>query len=155
MDIDRYFQQQLNDFFRESPWSSWSLVPTRQPTQQQASGSARIAQPQFSPPCHLDMKETPTSFLIKAELPGVPKELIHVSASNQLLTISAEKKCEMKEERGDAVFEERRFGRIERTIRLPQTCDADKCQARYENGVLSLEFEKKKEEESGRRIAID
>lgn len=50
---------------------------------------------------------------------------------------------------------ERRYGRTSRSIRLPSGADGDKVTAKYENGVLKISVEKKKNEAKKAKIAIN
>lgn len=135
MDIDRYFQQQLNDFFG----NTWSVVIPKQ------GGRSYNNSQSITPTCHLDVKETEKGIEVRAELPGVAKEDIHVTADNQMLTISAEKKREVTEKQESYMMEERLYGKIERSIRLPKNCDPNDVKATFDNGVLGLVFAKKVE----------
>ncbi|MDK2812342.1 MAG: hypothetical protein PWQ78_552, partial [Petrotoga sp.] len=81
-------------------------------------------------------------YIVECELPGLNKKDIKVQLNNDLLTISAEKKESEEVKRGNVYRRERYFGRIERTIRLPEYIDKDKIKAEYENGVLKLTIPK-------------
>ncbi|MBU6454698.1 MAG: Hsp20/alpha crystallin family protein [Cyanobacteria bacterium REEB67] len=93
-------------------------------------------------PC-LDLHETEKDFLINFEIPGMSIEDIDISMSKDVLTVSGEKK-EEKEENAKGIYRlERRFGSFSRTIPLPENCiDADKAEASYRDGVLSIRLPK-------------
>jgi HSP20 family protein len=82
------------------------------------------------------------NLFIEAELPGVDaKNLeIHVSAGNQL-TLKGERKQEIPE-KGVVHRQERGFGAFTRTLNLPFPVNADKVDARFENGVLLIKLPK-------------
>lgn len=85
-----------------------------------------------------DVFEDKESVKIVAEVPGVRPEDVKISLENNLLTIRGEKKQEA-EERSERVHRyERSYGAFERSFALPSTVDADKIQASYANGVLTV-----------------
>jgi HSP20 family protein len=94
----------------------------------------------------VDLYEDKDKFIIRAELPGMRREDIEVTASGDTLTISGEKKHEeqVKEDR-DTYRAERFFGRFQRTITLPAPMDTSKIQAQYKDGVLTITVPKAEE----------
>lgn len=93
----------------------------------------------------LDMTEEDDKFVIQASVPGFKPEEIDVSVVGDRLTIKGETKSEKKEERKNYVMRERRFGFVERTLRLPAAVVADKITAEFEHGVLTLTLPKAEE----------
>jgi HSP20 family protein len=89
------------------------------------------------------------------EIPGVNPDDVNVTVENGVLTVSGEKKFEKKtgDEKKGPYSVERRYGRFERSIALPQSVDTDKVTAQYENGVLTLELPKSAESRK-RKIEI-
>ena len=103
----------------------------------------------------MDIKETPTSYAVEAEIPGVSKEDIHVSIEGGVVTLSAEIKQQDQQARDEQVLRsERYYGSVSRSFQLPQDLDAGAASARYENGVLQLALPKKVRAQS-RRLTID
>jgi HSP20 family protein len=93
----------------------------------------------------LDVRENTKSIVIEAELPGVEEKDVSVSLANGVLTIKGEKKHE-KEEKGENYYlSERSFGSFERSIRLPDTIDDAKVEAKFDKGVLKVTAAKKPE----------
>lgn len=88
------------------------------------------------------------------EMPGLRPEDIEITVQNNVLTVSAEKKAE--EERAEREYRlfERRYGRMQRSFTVPPTVSSDRCEAQYENGVLTLRLPKS-EEAKPRRIAVN
>jgi HSP20 family protein len=80
--------------------------------------------------------------LVEAELPGLdPKDLeIHVTGGNQL-TLKGERKEAIPEKRV-VHRQERGFGTFVRVLTLPFPVNADKVDARFENGVLLVKLPK-------------
>ena len=93
----------------------------------------------------LDVHETPSAYGVKAELPGVNKEDIHISIEGNIVTLRAEVKQldEQRDEHKKLLRSERYYGEIARSFQLPQDVDASQAKAKYDNGVLSLTLPKK------------
>lgn len=90
----------------------------------------------------LDVSETPEAYLIKAEVPGVPKDQIEVNVHDNDVSISAEFTQE-KDANGSVLLSERTYGKASRAIRLPQEVDASSSSAKHVDGVLYLTLPKK------------
>lgn len=103
----------------------------------------------------LNVVETPQMFEITVELPGVSKEDFDIEINNNVLTISGERRgYENTEENGRRYHRlESRFGKFSRSLPLPNVIDADKIQASYENGILTIAVPKLKEK-AGRKIEV-
>ncbi|HWD94463.1 MAG TPA: Hsp20/alpha crystallin family protein [Verrucomicrobiae bacterium] len=93
----------------------------------------------------LDVFEDKDSFVLQAELPGMKKEDIDVSLHDGTLSISGERKNEIKSEGAEVYRAERFFGRFQRTVKLPAAVAADKIKAQYQNGVLTVTLPKSEE----------
>ena len=92
----------------------------------------------------LDVIETEDEFIVKASIPGINPDELDISLTDNVLTIKGEIKVEEAE---DARYHlrERRFGMFQRSISLPVPVNADKVEAMYENGVLTLRIPKAEE----------
>lgn len=91
----------------------------------------------------LDVRESAQAYTVAAELPGVPREDIHVTIDGGLVTISAEVKQQDTQTDGDKVLcSERYFGSLSRSFSLPVDIDKAHAKAKYEQGVLSLTLPK-------------
>jgi HSP20 family protein len=72
-----------------------------------------------------------------------------------MLTIKGEKQHEKDEEGENYHFSERSFGSFERSVRLPETIDEGKVEAKFDKGVLKVTAAKKPEAvKAERRIEI-
>jgi len=95
-------------------------------------------------------------FRIEVAAPGLNKEDFHINLQNNVLTISSEK--ENKQEEKDERFMRREFSYIQfsRSFSLPLSCNSERINASYNNGVLSITIPKKEEakEKPSREIAI-
>ncbi|MFZ5623115.1 MAG: Hsp20/alpha crystallin family protein [Gemmatimonadota bacterium] len=102
----------------------------------------------------VDVFEDKERIKIVAELPGVGPDDVKLSLENNTLTIRGEKK-QVAEESTERVHRyERTYGAFERSFTLPTTVDAEKIQASYENGVLTVILPKA-ERARPREIAIN
>ena len=87
----------------------------------------------------LDVKESAQGYTVTAELPGVPREDIHVTIDGGLVTISAEVKQQDAQTEGEKVLRsERYYGQVSRSFSLPVDIDKANAKAKYDHGVLSL-----------------
>lgn len=92
----------------------------------------------------LDVKEDEKAYKIKADIPGVKKEDIHVDVEGNHVSLSAESKSEREEKEGEkSLYTERSYGMVSRAFDLPSDVDAAACKAEYKDGVLTLTLPKK------------
>src|SRR5262245_14497193 len=93
----------------------------------------------------VDIHEEKDRMVITAELPGFKENEISLTTENGMLTISGERKFE-KEENGKNYHRvERSYGRFARSFSLPNNVDREKIQARFENGLLSVDLPKRED----------
>ncbi|MDD4955104.1 MAG: Hsp20/alpha crystallin family protein [Candidatus Omnitrophica bacterium] len=105
----------------------------------------------------LIIKETKDNYIINLDLPGMNREDINIELKDHFLTISGERKSEMKKENEKIIEEEKSFGYFSRTITLPQDVKASQISAEYKNGVLKISMprmESAKKEEPGVKIQV-
>lgn len=103
----------------------------------------------------LEVAETDQAYTVTAELPGIDPKDVDIDLRENALTISGEKRSERDEENGGRRYSERSFGRFERTIPLETEVDADRVEARCDNGVLKITLPKnEKARDKSRRIEI-
>ena len=93
----------------------------------------------------LDLHEDKDNFVVNIELPGMKKDDIEVSLHDGSLSISGERKSEEKFEGADTYRSERFFGRFQRTVTLPAAVVADKINAQYKDGLLTVTLPKAEE----------
>ncbi len=93
----------------------------------------------------VDISESGDKITVKAEVPGMDAKDIEISMVGDTLTVKGEKKSE-KEEKGENYhMVERGYGSFVRSFRLPAPVNADKIEANYKNGVLTITCPKKEE----------
>jgi HSP20 family protein len=93
----------------------------------------------------VDMYETDEDVVVETALPGIDPDDVDVSITRNTLTIKGETKAEEEVEEGNYIYRERRFGAYSRSLTLPVAVEADKAEAEYENGVLTLRLPKVEE----------
>ena len=93
----------------------------------------------------LDIAETEDEFIVKASLPGVRPEDVHITAHGDTLTIRGEMKAEEEKKGEHYHLRELRQGHFQRTVTLSTPISADKAQAQFENGILTLKLPKAEE----------
>jgi len=102
----------------------------------------------------MDVTRKDDTYSVKAEMPGVSKDDIHVSVEGNEVTISGEIKREKEEKKGEEVVRsERYYGKVSRGFSLPQEIDAGKVDAKYADGVLNLTLPLKSKA-SGQRVTV-
>jgi HSP20 family protein len=90
--------------------------------------------------------------LVHLDLPGVDADSIELTAENNMLTVSAERRFEFGED-DQVVIRERPQGQFTRQLLLGDSLDVDQIEANYENGVLTLSIPVA-EQAKPRRIAV-
>jgi len=138
------FERRFEDFFRrpfsmmEAPW--WTRWPG-------LTGEVSPA---------MDIYEEGDDIVVKAEIPGMKKEEIHVDINEKTVTVSGEKKKEEKVERKDYIHLERTYGSFARTFALPAEVQTDKARATFKDGILELRVPKTAEAaRRTRKVAIE
>lgn len=101
----------------------------------------------------VDIRETPEFLTITAELPGLDKKDVQITLENQVLTISGERHFE-KETKDETCHRiERSYGGFSRSFTMPANLKTDKVDARFLNGVLTIQMPKT-EETKPKKITI-
>lgn len=88
----------------------------------------------------LDVYTTPGEIVIIASLPGLTADEVDILIEGDSLTIQGELRAPL--ENVDYLFQERRYGALSRTLTLNVPVEADKAEAAFENGVLTLTLPK-------------
>ena len=103
----------------------------------------------------IDVKEDDSAYTVHAEVPGVPKEDIHISIDGNVVSLRAEVRQHDEKKEGEKVLRsERYFGAVARSFQLPVDVDATQAKAKYDNGVLTLTLPKKQGNKT-QRLTID
>ena len=91
-------------------------------------------------------------FFVHLDLPGVEADSIELTAENNMLTVSAERRFDAEDE-DQVVIRERPQGQFTRQLLLGESLDVDRIEANYENGVLTLSIPVA-EQAKPRRISV-
>jgi HSP20 family protein len=93
----------------------------------------------------LDVYETEDKIELTLDLPGIDPEDVDLTVEDSTLTVSGTREftSEGREENYRRV--ERRFGSFTRSLTLPATADAERIQATFDKGVLTIEVPKREE----------
>lgn len=100
----------------------------------------------------VDIIENEQNFMIKAELPEVEKENVKVSIDQNILTISGERKSEIKDQKEHRI--ERSYGSFTRSFSLPDNIDDTEIKAESKNGMLYLTIPKAEAKPKQKQIEI-
>lgn len=92
--------------------------------------------------------------MVKADLPGLKKEDVKVELTENMLTISGERKEEKEEKREGFYRSERSYGSFYRQIALPEGAKTEKAAATFRNGVLEITMPTPKMEPQARKLEI-
>lgn len=131
----RPFRSGMDDF--------WNRFFEERPQVEQARG--------WSP--DIDVFESDSRVTVRAELPGMEADDIHVEVSQDLLVLRGEKKAEEEEKEGRFYCRERYAGSFHRSFQLPSSVQSEKVDAEFKNGVLTIRIPKS-EQSRQKRIKI-
>jgi|SRR5713101_220849 len=93
----------------------------------------------------MDIVEHDDAYVVECELPGLTKEDVKISVQGNILTIRGEKKSQHEEKGANYHRQERTYGSFVRSFTLPSYVKSDKIDARYVNGILTINLPKAEE----------
>lgn len=93
---------------------------------------------------HVDIVERDNEVFVKAELPGVDKNDLELTMTDNTVTIKGSARAEEKQEKENYRRCEISQGSFSRTLALPCDVNTAKAKARFKNGVLKLTLPKVK-----------
>lgn len=139
----RRFAGEMDDLFEDFGLRQWPSRGNRT-----MSGLAS-AWPQ------IDILQKEGEYVVRADVPGLKKEDLHVEVRDDQLSISGERKDEREEQKGEYYRAERTYGRFERRIQLPQGTNPDDIRCTFENGTLEIRMKAPQSDaRNGRQIEI-
>lgn len=94
----------------------------------------------------VDVIQRPEEIVVEASVPGVQPEDIEVTVEDNVLTLRAERKSELEEEKEGYLIRERASGSFYRALRLPDRVNTDKIESFYDNGVLTVHLPRAEEQ---------
>jgi HSP20 family protein len=90
----------------------------------------------------MDLVETDDHLVLRGDLPGMTEDDVDIEIKDNILTVSGERTSE-SEQSGEGYHRvERAFGSFSRSLTLPQGVDAERVEAKFENGVLEVRIPK-------------
>jgi HSP20 family protein len=95
----------------------------------------------WAPP--VDIYETGSHIVLKAEIPGISQDAIDIKIEGNLLILKGERKFEKKTDDETYYRIERAYGTFMRSFTLPNSVDQEGVKATYEEGVLKIVMRKK------------
>ena len=103
----------------------------------------------------VDVVEKDNAYEITAELPGMDEKNVEVTSSEGMLTIKGEKEESKEEKEKDYHLSERRYGSFRRTFSVPAGVDANKIEATFKKGVLTVTLPKSTDaQKKEKKIAV-
>jgi HSP20 family protein len=101
----------------------------------------------------MDLVETDDHFVLKADLPGLSEDDVHIDVEGDVLTVSGERKSEREDKSEGYVRVERSYGAFGRSLTLPEGVEPEAVSASFDRGVLEVRIPKP-EQRKPRRVAI-
>ena len=92
------------------------------------------------PPINIWLGEN--SVVVTAELPGVTRDDVTISLQEDVLALEGKREPKVQEDNVNWQRRERAYGTFQRAVQLPFRVDAEKVQARFDNGILEVELER-------------
>jgi HSP20 family protein len=111
-----------------------SYVPARRQAERQAEQREQVWR------LPLDAYVTPEEVVILANMPGVKPEHVEITIEGDTLTIKGERPAPL--ENVDYVLQDRSYGKFQRTLNINIPVDANKAEAKFEDGLLTLAIPK-------------
>ncbi|NMC30945.1 MAG: Hsp20/alpha crystallin family protein [Veillonellaceae bacterium] len=103
----------------------------------------------------VDIVQTDKEVIIMADVPGVKKEDMHVTVTEDTITFQGEAKSSTETKKEDYFHSERFYGCYSRTLPLPVLVDSAHAKAKFEDGVLTVTIPKASKPEKGTAVTID
>ncbi len=143
----------LPSIFGESLFDDWMDFPFRGFS---SSADRKLYGKNAARMMKTDLKEHEDGYQLAVDLPGFKKEQIELQLQDGYLTISATKGLEEeeKDKKGKIVHQERYTGSMSRSFYVGQNLTEEDIKARFENGVLTLEFPKEEQKKLPERKPI-
>jgi len=103
----------------------------------------------------INVIDNENNYEIEVAAPGLKKEDFNVDVANGILTISGKSEKEKEEKNKNCTRKEFNFNSFSNAFTLPENVDAEKINARYDNGVLHLTLNKKvKEAPAKKQVSV-
>ncbi|RMF90274.1 MAG: Hsp20/alpha crystallin family protein [Nitrospinota bacterium] len=96
----------------------------------------------------IEVAETDEAVVVKAQVPGVSKDNLNLTITDDTLTLKGEVKAEEEQKEKNYYRREIRYGSFQRTIPLPVAVKADQAKAQLKDGILQVTIPKSEEAKS-------
>ncbi len=103
----------------------------------------------------VDIIQTENEVVVKTDVPGVKKEDMQVTVTEDTITFRGEAKSNVETKKEDFFHSERFYGCYSRTLPLPVMVDSSKATAKFEDGVLTVTIAKAPKTEKGTSVTIE
>lgn len=90
----------------------------------------------------VDVIDRDNELVLRAEVPGVSRDDLEITMTDDSVTIRGTSKREEKKEEGDYYYCETSRGEFSRSVTLPAHVDGSKARAEYKDGILELTLPK-------------
>jgi HSP20 family protein len=101
----------------------------------------------------MNITQDDDNFYLRAEVPGIRPDELSISAVRNRVSLAGKREIQREHERVSYHRKERAEGSFNRTVTLPTEVDAERVEARYGDGILTLTLPKA-EEGKPRQIAV-
>ena len=105
-------------------------------------------------PLNVDMIETPTMYVVIADIPGVSKDRVKVTVKDDKIMIEGKRKKKVITPEDTYLLQERRNGVFKKMLQLPLDADAPQMSARIEDGLLVLSIPRVKDAKGAKTVSI-
>lgn len=103
----------------------------------------------------IDLYETDTEVVLKASMPGMPKDKIDIRVGEQEVMIKGEMRHEEETKEENYYSREMSYGSFYRTIPLPHEVQRDKAKAKLKDGMLEVRIPKAAKAIAGKKVEIE
>jgi HSP20 family protein len=100
-----------------------------------------------------EVGESDGDVTVKLEVPGVEKDQLHVSVTEDEVTVRGETRKETEEKKKNYYRQEIRYGAFQRTVALPAAVDPAKASAELKQGIVRISLPKA-EQAKARRVDV-
>ncbi|MEM4244874.1 MAG: Hsp20/alpha crystallin family protein [Candidatus Nanoarchaeia archaeon] len=102
-----------------------------------------------------DVIEKDDHVIVRMDLPGVEKEDIFLTVTDNNIEVRAQKKHELKVKKKGYFRHERSYGGFYRVVPLPANVNPDSAKAEYRNGVLEVKLQKSKTKKIAKKVKVE
>ncbi len=129
--------EELDFFSGRGPFGEYGQLPTRLGRLLgEPGGSLAALRGRFAP--SVDISEDDDRYVVTVELPGSKRDDVTVEMKDHVLTIRGEKRNEREEKKEQSRWVERSYGSFARSFTLPGNAVADRVEAKFADGVLTV-----------------